>query len=371
MLELREISKAFDGVQVLDHVSLSISDGEVLALLGPSGSGKTTLLRIIAGLETADNGQVLLDGRNLENVAVHKRRFGMVFQDYALFPHKNVGQNVGFGLRMHGWEAEQAQARVEALLALVGLGGFTERAVHELSGGEQQRVALARALAPEPELLLLDEPLGALDQALRERLLGELRAILRGAQALGKADKSITAIYVTHDQAEAFAVADTVALLRGGQIEQLDSPVAIYRKPNSPFVARFLGMENLFAGELVSERPPRFKCALGTMELAQENVPQEARGDNGQERVLLVRPDAAKVAVASQAPINVVQGKVTSISFRGRYQEVIVALNGDVQLSLEFDPGVNLPPAGQTATLALDPSAMVILDARNDRTELR
>ena len=313
MLEIRGVSKSFDGMQVLDGISLSIEAGDVLALLGPSGSGKTTLLRIIAGLETADQGKVILDGRSLENMAVHERRFGMVFQDYALFPHKNVGENVAFGLRMQRWQEEEAMARVQKLLALVGLEGFGERAVHELSGGEQQRVALARALAPEPAVLLLDEPLGALDHALRERLLGELRTILRGAEALGHSDNAITAVYVTHDQAEAFAVADCVALLREGKIEQVASAVALYRKPATPFVARFLGMENLFRGRFVAGSPPKFESVLGSLVLTGNNEPADGVVA-GEESILLVRPDAARAVSDARAEdvVNRVQGEAVS-----------------------------------------------------------
>ncbi|HCB50349.1 MAG TPA: ABC transporter ATP-binding protein, partial [Chloroflexi bacterium] len=176
LLELYGIEKSFDSLAVLQGITLRVEQGEIVALLGPSGCGKTTLLRIIAGLETADNGQLFLRGRDLTGIPVHKRGFGMVFQDYALFPHKSVSQNVAFGLRMQHWKPERQKERVDQVLDLVSLAGFGDRRVYELSGGEQQRVALARALAPSPNLMLLDEPLGSLDRALRERLMGELRA---------------------------------------------------------------------------------------------------------------------------------------------------------------------------------------------------
>ena len=368
MLEIEGVSKSFDGKRVLHRVSLSIAGGEVVALLGPSGSGKTTLLRIIAGLEQADEGRITLDGQNLASMAVHGRGFGMVFQDYALFPHKNVAENVAFGLRMRNWQAQQAQERLGELLALVGLEGFEARAVYELSGGEQQRVALARALAPEPRLLLLDEPLGALDHALRERLLGELRTILTKAEAIGDGPGAITAIYVTHDQAEAFAVADRVALLRGGRLEQLDTPVDLYRRPRTPFVARFLGMENLFEGQLVESEPPTFACALGRMNLEHGKASKGAdeasqMSSEAGDYLLLVRPDAGRVVGEGEQAANVVRGTITAIAFRGRYQEVVAKLADSVQLSLEFDAGVRLPPIGEEVTLGLDPQALILIEA--------
>lgn len=362
MLKLENVSKSFGSLQVLKDITLTIEAGEVLALLGASGSGKTTLLRIVAGLEQADEGRVVLNGQDLSQTPVHERGLGMVFQDYALFPHKNVGENVAFGLRMQRWQSERAQERVGELLRLVGLAGYDERPVHELSGGEQQRVALARALAPEPGVLLLDEPLGALDHALRERLLGELRTILNSAEALSGRRGETTAIYVTHDQAEAFAVADRVALLREGRLEQVDTPVRIYRRPRTAFVARFLGMENLFSGELhVSDEAVTFTCALGELRVAQENVPVEITGDE----VLLIRPDAARlksVAAAESSGLNEVRGTLTALSFRGRYQEATVRVSSEQALALEFDPGVPLPGVGKPIVLLLDPKALVLIE---------
>ena len=219
LLELRDIERSFDGQKILRQVSLSVNRGEIVTLLGPSGCGKTTLLRIIAGLETADAGQLLLNGHDLTKIPVHKRGFGLVFQDYALFPHKSVAENIAFGLRMMNWDRTHQEKRVAQVLQLVGLGGFENRRVYELSGGEQQRVALARSLAPSPRLVLLDEPLGALDRALREQLMGELRTILKQAENI-LADRTdsvepvveqlshlslppgqgMTSIYVSHDQ---------------------------------------------------------------------------------------------------------------------------------------------------------------------------
>jgi ABC-type Fe3+/spermidine/putrescine transport system ATPase subunit len=240
MLEVHAIHKSYEGSPLLTGVSFQVGSGEILGLLGASGSGKSTLLRIIAGLETPEAGRVLWEGRDLAPVPVHARGIGLVFQDYALFPHLNVAANIGYGLRLRRESPDRIHQRVADLLALVGLSGFAARRISELSGGEQQRVALARALAIEPKLLLFDEPLGALDRSLRERLLAELRAILQKSR--------VPAIYVTHDQEEAFALADRVALLHAGCIVRMGSPDQIWQDPGSVWAARFLGAGNLVEG---------------------------------------------------------------------------------------------------------------------------
>lgn len=219
------------GKVILDCVELAVAQGEIVAVLGPSGCGKTTLLRAIAGLQPLDGGRITWDGEDLARVPTHARRFGLMFQDYALFPHRDVGGNVGFGLRMAHRSAADIDQRVGDVLAVVGLAGFEHRRIDTLSGGEQQRVALARSLAPEPRLLMLDEPLGALDRVVRERLLGELPGLLR---RLGT-----TALYVTHDHSEAEALADRVAVMRAGRVEQVGRPEELRAEPASEFVAEF------------------------------------------------------------------------------------------------------------------------------------
>ena len=209
-LEVTHVSKSYPGLPVLKEASFAVAEGEIVCLLGPSGCGKTTLLRVVAGLETPDTGRVTFAGNDLATIPVHQRAFGFMFQDYALFPHRDVLGNVAFGLRMQGTPAAKITERVREALALVGLSGFERRRVIELSGGEMQRVALARSLAPRPQLLMLDEPLGALDRALREQLMNDLRGILKRI--------GLTALYVTHDQSEAFAIADRVLIMRDGQI---------------------------------------------------------------------------------------------------------------------------------------------------------
>ncbi|MEU9924117.1 ABC transporter ATP-binding protein [Streptomyces griseoluteus] len=237
LLSLKEATVRLGGRPVLDTVDLGVAEHEVVCVLGPSGSGKSTLLRSVAGLQPLSSGRVLLDGRDQAGVPAHRRGVGLMFQDHQLFPQRDVGGNVSFGLRMHGMPKAQRQVQVGELLELVGLPGAARRAVAGLSGGEQQRVALARALAPRPRLLMLDEPLGQLDRSLRERLVVELRELF---SRLGT-----TVLAVTHDQGEAFALADRVVVMRDGRIAQSGTPLEVWRRPADAFVARFLGFENV------------------------------------------------------------------------------------------------------------------------------
>ena len=236
MLEVRNLYKSFGQVQALDNVSFTVKAGDVLAVLGPSGCGKSTLLSIIAGLTPADSGDVLWEGESIQGQPTHQRNFGLMFQDYALFPHLSAGDNVGFGLKGND------KAQVSELLDRVGLKGFERRDVQTLSGGEAQRVALARALAPRPRLLMLDEPLGALDRALREQLTGELRSLLR--------EFGQTAIYVTHDQQEAFGISDQVLIMQAGRVAQMGPTDEVYRRPANEFVQKFLGPGKLIEGRV-------------------------------------------------------------------------------------------------------------------------
>jgi len=241
MLTVSHISKTYENQPLLTDVSLAVDAGETICLLGMSGSGKSTLLRIIAGLEPPETGRVLWDGADLAPVPPHARDFGLVFQDYALFPHLTVFENVAFGLRMRNLPKPEIQTRVAESLELVNLVDFVNRRVTNLSGGEQQRVALARALAPRPRLLMFDEPLGALDRSLKEDLLHELRGILHRTQ--------IPAIYVTHDQEEAFAIADRILLLHEGVILREGTPAEVWNDPQSAWAARFLDAGNVVEGK--------------------------------------------------------------------------------------------------------------------------
>jgi thiamine transport system ATP-binding protein len=238
-------------------------------VLGPSGSGKTTLLRVVAGLQAPDRGRVLLDGRDLAGVPPHRRGIGLVFQDHALFPHRDVAGNVSFGLRMRGDAPEEIARRTARLLDLVGLTGFERRAVGTLSGGEQQRVALARALAPEPRLLLLDEPLGSLDRRLRDRLLDDLARLFE--------ELALTAVYVTHDQTEAFRLGDRVAVMREGRVVQIATPDELWAQPLDEDVARFLGLANVTDGQVVRPEAVRVRPATaggdGTVAAAARSGP--------------------------------------------------------------------------------------------------
>lgn len=237
MLTLESATVRFGARAALDAVDLEVAEHETVCVLGPSGSGKSTLLRVVAGLHPPDGGRVLLDGADQAGVPVHRRGLGLMFQDHQLFPHRDVGANVAFGLRMRGVSRRDQEHRVGELLDLVGLPGAERRAVAALSGGEQQRVALARALAPRPKLLMLDEPLGQLDRGLRERLVVELRTLF------GRLGTTVLA--VTHDQGEAFALADRVVVMRDGRIAQVGTPLEVWRRPASAFVARFLGFDNV------------------------------------------------------------------------------------------------------------------------------
>ena len=264
MLRVEGVTVRFGERAALDGASLDVGAGEVVTVLGPSGCGKTTLLRAIAGLQPLDAGRIVLGGADLEGVPPHRRGVGLVFQDHALFRHKDVFGNVAFGLRMRGDSRAGIEARVRELLELVGLPGTERRSVATLSGGEQQRVALARALAPQPRVLLLDEPLGSLDRRLRDRLLDDLGQLF--------AELRVTAVYVTHDQAEAFALGDRVAVMRDGRIVQTGVPDELWTSPADEDVARFLGLRNVHSGEVV--RPEAVSVR-----------PAEAKGDGVVDRV--------------------------------------------------------------------------------------
>ena len=267
MLRIDEVTVRFGETAALGGVTLEIARDEVVAVLGPSGSGKSTLLRVIAGLQRPDSGRVLLDGEDLAPIPPHRRGIGLVFQDHALFQHKDVAGNVAFGLRMRGDAPADADVRVHELLDLVGLAGFEQRSVATLSGGEQQRVALARALAPEPRVLLLDEPLGSLDRRLRDRLLVDLIALF--------AELRVTALYVTHDQAEAFALGDRVAVMREGLVVQSGTADELWTHPADEDTARFLGLGNIRDGTVI--RPDAISVRRARAGETAEGVIESAR----------------------------------------------------------------------------------------------
>ncbi len=333
-LQVIDVYKRFGDLTALGGVTFEVATGEIVAVLGPSGCGKSTLLSIIAGLETPDDGDVTWMGNSLDGLPPYRRGFGLMFQDYMLFPHMNVFENVAFGLRMSGHPPKAIARRVEECLALVGLSGMNARDVTTLSGGEQQRAALARSLAPRPALLMLDEPLGALDRGLRERLMLDLRSILRGLRQ--------TAVYVTHDQEEAFGLADHIVVMDAGRVAQIGPPQAIYRSPASPFVARFLGLTNLLEGTV------RAESGRTWVDTPIGDLPIPAR-PTGRVTVL-IRPDAASL---ERTTGTVLHGTVTDLSFRGTNCQVGVAINA-VTLQFELPSRQPIPSLGEQIHLGLN-----------------
>ncbi len=302
LLEVRDIQKFYENQLLLDGISFKISADETICLLGPSGGGKSTLLRIIAGLEDAEGGQVLWNGEGINDLPAHKRNFGLMFQDYALFPHMDVYENIAFGLRMQRLDAEKIQKRVEEALDLVDMRSFLKRRVTDLSGGEQQRIALARALVARPRLLMLDEPLGALDRALREQLSQNLRDVLDRMD--------IPVIYVTHDQEEAFAFADRLLVLHEGSIIQAGSPAEVYNHPQSLWLANFFGHSNQLEGIVVETNPVKVKTSVGLIECDFDD--DLSRGQS----VKLVMPSGA--ARLDPEGENYQQAVVKQVHFQGR-----------------------------------------------------
>jgi ABC-type Fe3+/spermidine/putrescine transport system ATPase subunit len=305
VLEVREVRKSYEGASLLRGISFRLARGETACLLGPSGSGKSTLLRIIAGLEPAEAGTVMWEGMDLAPVAPHARGFGLMFQEYALFPHRNVFENVAFGLRMQNLPRAETEIRAREALARVGLADFSQRKVTDLSGGEQQRVALARALAPRPRLLMLDEPLGSLDRGLRDQLLADLRRIL--------ALDGTPALYVTHDQEEALAIADRLLLIHDGRIQRSGTPAEVYADPGEAWVAQFLDMGTLVQARVIRSSPLRAQSELGVLAPRCTHT-HHAVGVN---LTLLVRRAPLTIERTAHRRYNVVRGIIQEVSFRG------------------------------------------------------
>ncbi len=338
IIKLKNISISFDDEQIIDNMNLYIRDKEFITFLGPSGCGKTTTLRIIAGFLQPDSGEVIFDGKVINDVPPHKRQVNTIFQRYALFPHLNVYENIAFGLRLQKTSEKEIKETVTEMLALVNLKGFERRNISSLSGGQQQRVAIARALAVKPKILLLDEPLGALDLKLRKDMQVELKNIQK---RLG-----ITFIYVTHDQEEALSMSDTIVVMNGGKIQQIGTPLDIYNEPKNAFVADFIGESNIIEGVMradfwVEMAGNKFKCL--------------DKGFGVDEEVdVVVRPEDVDIVKAEDGMIS---GKVTSITFKGVHYEIIVEIKGFKWMIQSTD----YQEVGSTIGLVIEPDAIHIM----------
>lgn len=329
---LKNISKKFDQEVILDDINLNIKDKEFITFLGPSGCGKTTTLRIIAGFLEADEGQVIFEDKDINNLPPHKRQVNTIFQRYALFPHLNVYENIAFGLRIKKMKESDIRAKVEKMLELVNLKGFQRRDVSSLSGGQQQRVAIARALAVEPRVLLLDEPLGALDLKLRKDMQVELKNI---QQELG-----ITFIYVTHDQQEALSMSDTIVVMNAGKIQQIGAPIDIYNEPNNAFVADFIGESNILDGIMLDDFKAKFSGA--TFQCLDKGFGANEKVD------IVIRPEDVDIVDIENC---MVKGVITSNTFKGIHFEMIVDIDNFKWMiqTIDYYPigtqiGINIEP---------------------------
>lgn len=327
MLHVKDIFKDYDGKPLLNGVSFEVAQGELVCLLGSSGSGKSTMLRIIAGLEAPASGRVFWNGQDITNLPTHQRGFGLMFQDYALFPHRSVAENVAFGLRMRGMPEVEIKRVVAQSLESIHMLDFAERPVTELSGGEQQRVALARALAPSPNLLMLDEPLGALDHNLRTQLIKELRRCLHESQK--------PVIYVTHDQEEAFALADRLLLLHRGRLVQEGAPEVIFRNPANAWVASFLGLGNLIPAQRLAEGS--VQTEIGTF-----SIPCSGKFKLGESFNLLLRPEKALINAPDTEGLRITTAIVRDSVFLGEFYRLELEIHEQILLAHAaegFEPG--------------------------------
>ena len=306
IIELIDITKEYDGNEALKNISLNIRENEFVTLLGPSGCGKTTTLRIIGGFESPTSGAVIFEGRNINDLPPHKRKLNTVFQKYALFPHMNVAENISFGLKIKKFDRKLIREKVENILNMVNLAGFEKRSVDSLSGGQQQRVAIARALVNEPDVLLLDEPLGALDLKLRKEMQLELKNMQK---RLG-----ITFVYVTHDQEEALTMSDTIVVMKEGTIQQIGTPEGIYNEPENAFVADFIGESNIIDGIMKQDYLVSF--AGRDFECVDKGFAEDEPVD------VVIRPEDIKLYREADA---LMQGEVVSVTFKGVHYEMLVS----------------------------------------------
>jgi putative spermidine/putrescine transport system ATP-binding protein len=362
-LELEGIAKYFGRTTAVDHISLSIKQGEFLTLLGPSGCGKTTILRMIAGFETPDEGNILLDGDDITNRPASKRPMGMVFQSYALFPHMTAEQNIAFGMEIKRLPKDSIKQRCAELLELVGLPEMGCRYPHQLSGGQQQRIALARALAVEPKVLLLDEPLSALDAKVRVSLRDEIRRIQQQLK--------MTAIYVTHDQEEALAISDRIAVMAKGRIEQLDHPEEIYSNPQTVFAATFVGTSNQFKGSV--ESASEGFCKVGNSILHVLPLPNMR---NGNRVLIMVRPEEVSLQqvgadVSTNGTGNHIAGIIELRTFLGPFTRFHVNVDGGTILTADIpSQQARNYDTGQKVVLSFPPDACQVLQLDTRDVEL-
>jgi putative spermidine/putrescine transport system ATP-binding protein len=341
-VRLEGLSRHYGPVVALDQLDLTLAPGELIALLGPSGCGKTTTLRLLAGLEDADTGRITVGGRDITRVSAAKRDMGMVFQAYSLFPHMTVRQNVAFGLRLRKVNAAQRDKRALEMLDLVGLSVQADRYPHQLSGGQQQRVALARALAIEPQVLLLDEPLSALDAKVRAQLRDEIRRI--------QLEVGITTLFVTHDQEEALAIADRVGVMRDGKLEQLAEPTEVYSRPATPFVAEFVGLTNRLAGTVSG----------GTVTVRGRELPLVDTSTPAGQVIALVRPEAVTLASDSSGESGPLTGTVIASTFLGATSRVTVDL-GDTTIMAQLSTSdATALSAGSRVALSIRPDPVLV-----------
>jgi putative spermidine/putrescine transport system ATP-binding protein len=341
-VRLEGLSRRYGPVVALDHLDLTLQPGELVALLGPSGCGKTTTLRLLAGLEDTDTGQITVGGKDITRLPASKRDMGMVFQAYSLFPHMTVRQNVAFGLRLRRVGAAQRDKRAMEVLELVGLSAQADRYPNQISGGQQQRVALARALAIEPQVLLLDEPLSALDAKVRAQLRDQIRRI--------QLEVGITTLFVTHDQEEALAIADRVGVMKEGRIEQLAPPTEVYSHPATSFVAEFVGLTNRLDGEVSGGQVTVRGCTLPLMEAG---VPDGRV-------VALVRPEAVTLASHTSAESGPLVGTVIAVTFLGATSRVTVDL-GDTTIMAQLQTSdASALPAGSRVALTIRPDPVLV-----------
>ena len=340
-LRVENLTKSFGNNTVVKSVNFAFDKGEFISLLGPSGCGKTTILRMIAGFETPTSGSIKVDGQDITTLKPNQRQLGMVFQAYALFPNLNVGDNIGFGLKIAGMPAEARRARVEEMLKLIGLPGFEKRYPYEMSGGQQQRVALARAIAPRPRMLLLDEPLSALDAKIRVSLREEIRAI--------QLDLGITTVFVTHDQEEALSISDRIVVMHAGNIEQLGAPHEIYNKPATSFVATFVGQLNSLNVTVLD--PVAKTVSIDGQTITVPNLPANATANAA--TTLTLRPEVLSVGARDGNDITLT-GTIADVTFLGSVIRLRVSLGKNLVSLDTFNDQRTAPPSrGEPVTLSL------------------